>query len=75
MQAREVGQIGIYTQNINQSINQGALLCCNPTFFATKATTLSSECPLQEAQKKFLKKAKSDFSILSSLQNSGQGES
>ncbi len=47
--AREVGQI--CTQNINKSIR--LFYYCNPTFFATKATTLSSECPLQEGPKNF----------------------
>ncbi len=49
MQAREVGQI--CTQNINKSIR--LFYYCNPTFFATKATTLSLECPLQEGPKNF----------------------
>jgi hypothetical protein len=49
MQGREVGQI--CTQNINKSIR--LFYHCNPTFFATKATTLSSECPLQEGPKNF----------------------
>jgi hypothetical protein len=47
MQAREVGQI--CTQNIKKWIR--LFYYCNPTFFATKATTLSSECPLQEGPK------------------------
>ncbi len=49
MQAREVGQI--CTQNINKSIR--LFYYCNPTFFATKTTTLSSECPLQEGPNNF----------------------
>jgi hypothetical protein len=36
MQAREVGQIGMYIHrtSINQSIR--VLCCCNPSFFATR---------------------------------------
>jgi hypothetical protein len=58
MQAREVGQI--CTQNINKSIR--LFYYCNPTFFATKTTTLSSECPLQEEPNNFSRR-QSQFPI------------
>jgi hypothetical protein len=53
MQAREVGQIGMYIHRTSIDRSIRVLCCCNPSFFATKATTRSSECPLQEAQKNF----------------------
>jgi hypothetical protein len=74
MQAREVGQIGMYTQNINQSMNQGALLL-QSNIFCNKGNNTELWVSTSGGPKNFLKKAKSDFSILSSLQNSGQGES